>query len=90
MGVSSDRGTVSVGKRADLLVLDGDPLADIGNTRRIAGVVASGRWLPRAELASQLTALAARYDGVTAAIARSRRATTLPPAELEVLLSGAR
>lgn len=38
-------GTVTAGKRADLLVLDADPLADIGNTRRIHAVVARGRYL---------------------------------------------
>jgi imidazolonepropionase-like amidohydrolase len=61
MGVADDRGTVEVGKRADLLVLDGDPLADITATRRIAGVIASGRWLPRSELDARLAALARRY-----------------------------
>jgi hypothetical protein len=67
MGVADDRGTVAVGKRADLLVLDADPLADISNTRRIAGVMASGRWLPRADLDAKLAALIDRYD--TAALA---------------------
>lgn len=43
-------GTVAVGKRADLVLLDADPLADIGNVRKIAGVVVDGRWLPRVEL----------------------------------------
>ncbi len=39
----SDRGTIAVGKRADLLVLDADPLADIRNTRRIFAVYHEGR-----------------------------------------------
>ena len=60
MGVAGDRGTVEVGKRADLLLLDADPLADIANTRRIAGVVASGRWLPRSELEARLAERARR------------------------------
>ncbi|WP_221441458.1 amidohydrolase family protein [Jiangella mangrovi] len=38
-------GTVTAGRRADLLVLDADPLADIRNTRRIHAVVARGRYL---------------------------------------------
>jgi hypothetical protein len=70
MGVDGDRGTVAVGKRADLLLLDADPLADITNTRRIAGVMASGRRLPRAELDAKLAALIDRYD--TAALAMPR------------------
>jgi len=39
----ADRGTIAVGKRADLLVLDADPLADIRNTRRILAVYHDGR-----------------------------------------------
>jgi imidazolonepropionase-like amidohydrolase len=39
---STDRGTVAVGKRADLLVLDGDPLVDILNTRKIFAVYHDG------------------------------------------------
>jgi imidazolonepropionase-like amidohydrolase len=33
-----DRGTIAPGKRADLLLVDGDPTADIKVTRKIAGV----------------------------------------------------
>ncbi len=42
IGVGEDIGTVSVGKLADLVVLDADPLADITNTTRIAYVVKNG------------------------------------------------
>ena len=38
-------GAVTTGQAADLLVLDGDPLIDINNTRRIFAVVLNGRWL---------------------------------------------
>ena len=38
-----DAGTLEVGKRGDVLVLDGDPLVDIRNTRRVHRVVANGR-----------------------------------------------
>jgi imidazolonepropionase-like amidohydrolase len=34
----ADRGTLQVGKRADLLVVDGDPLADIGVLNNRAAV----------------------------------------------------
>jgi imidazolonepropionase-like amidohydrolase len=40
---TSEFGTVEPGKRADLVVLDADPLADIMNTRRISWVVQDGR-----------------------------------------------
>jgi len=42
-------GTVAVGKLADLLVLDADPIADIRNTQRIYAVVANGRMIDSAE-----------------------------------------
>lgn len=61
LGVADDRGSIAVGKRADLLLLDGDPLADIANTRRIAAVIVSGRMLSRQELDERMDALAARY-----------------------------
>jgi imidazolonepropionase-like amidohydrolase len=57
-GTADRTGTISEGKRADLVLLDGNPLADIGNTARIAGVMVGGRWLPRAELDTRLARLA--------------------------------
>ena len=43
-------GRIAAGGPADLVLLDADPLVDIGATRRIAGVVRAGRWLDRAAL----------------------------------------
>lgn len=45
-----DSGRVAVGRRADLVVLEADPLRDIAHTRGIVAVVANGRWLDRAAL----------------------------------------
>lgn len=56
-GESGAWGTVETGKRADLLLLDENPLADIRNTRKLAGVVARGRWFPREELTRMLDAV---------------------------------
>ncbi|HEU0035151.1 MAG TPA: amidohydrolase family protein [Kofleriaceae bacterium] len=63
-------GTIAVGKRADLVLLDGDPLADIRNTTKIRGVMLRGRWLPETELAAARARIAAissgaksRFDG---------------------------
>jgi imidazolonepropionase-like amidohydrolase len=53
-------GTVAVGRRADLLLLDADPLADVANLQRIAGVMARGRWTGRDEIQTRLQAIAAR------------------------------
>jgi imidazolonepropionase-like amidohydrolase len=41
-------GTIAPGARADLVLLDANPLADIRNTRRIRGVVVRGQWTPAA------------------------------------------
>jgi len=43
MGVDKETGTVGAGKRADLIVIDGDPLADIRNTRNVELVVTGGK-----------------------------------------------
>jgi len=50
LGVLSDVGTITPGKRADVGVVTGDPVADIRNTRRIEWVVQDGRWRRPAEL----------------------------------------
>ena len=43
-----DRGTVEVGMRADLLVLDADPLEDVAALRAPRSVISAGRLLPAA------------------------------------------
>jgi len=51
-------GTITAGMRADLVLLDADPLADIANTRKIAGVVLNGRYLDRKKLDDMLASVA--------------------------------
>jgi imidazolonepropionase-like amidohydrolase len=46
LGVGDSLGRVDSGYVADLVLLDGDPLSDIQNTRRIAGVIQAGTLLP--------------------------------------------
>ena len=50
----SDRGAIAPGKRADLLVVDGNPLDDIRNTRRIAGMYLAGKEVDRPALKASL------------------------------------
>ncbi len=58
----SDRfGAVAAGQRADLLLLDADPLADVANLTRRAGVMVRGRWLPESEIQQRLATIAARH-----------------------------
>lgn len=54
-------GVVEVGRRADLLLLEANPLEDVGNVRRRAGVMVAGRWLPVPELQSRLEGIAGSY-----------------------------
>jgi hypothetical protein len=42
-----DFGTIEVGKRADLILMGGNPLDNVANIQDITGVMAAGRWYPR-------------------------------------------
>ena len=48
--IQQTAGTVANGKRADLVLLDGNPLTDIANVGRINAVILAGRLLDRKEL----------------------------------------
>jgi imidazolonepropionase-like amidohydrolase len=50
MGLAKDAGTIEPGKRADLIVLNADPLAQISNIRKLRWVIANGRVLEPAKL----------------------------------------
>lgn len=53
-------GRLREGLEADVLLLSADPRADLGNVRKLEGVMLRGRWLPRAELDVMLDEVAAR------------------------------
>lgn len=50
LGMAGTLGTVDVGARGDLVVLDGNPVESVDHLHGIAGVVRSGRYVPREEL----------------------------------------
>ncbi len=82
----NDFGTIEIGKRADLILLENNPLEDVANIRHPLGVMAAGRWLPRDSLQALLEirqtpiadSLKAAYGrgGCEAALARYRWFTT--------------
>ncbi|HEY4307575.1 MAG TPA: amidohydrolase family protein [Gemmatimonadaceae bacterium] len=53
-------GTIVAGNRADLVLLDANPLLSVANLTSRAGVMVRGRWLPKSEIDSQLAELATR------------------------------
>jgi hypothetical protein len=65
LGRESTLGTVAAGRQADLVLLDANPLEDIGNVRRIRAVITAGRFFDR----TALDQLLARCEGCRAAIA---------------------
>lgn len=60
LGRESTLGSITAGRLADLVLLEGNPLEDIANTRRIHAVVANGRLFDRAALDRLLVGAAER------------------------------
>ncbi|MDH3545500.1 MAG: amidohydrolase family protein, partial [Gammaproteobacteria bacterium] len=60
----SNAGIVAVGRDADLVLLDANPLEDIANTRRIHGVMLLGVWYPAAELDERLAGYRRRGESI--------------------------
>jgi len=54
VGAEQDLGTIAVGKLADFVILDADPVADIRNSRRIWTVMLAGRVLDRPALVTRV------------------------------------
>jgi len=62
LGLADSVGTIAPGKGADLVLLDADPLASIGNTRRVSAVVLRGRLFRSGDLDALLASVAAMPD----------------------------
>jgi imidazolonepropionase-like amidohydrolase len=56
-----EMGTVALGKRADLILLQENPLADVANLSKRLGVMVGGRWFSEARLRERLEEIAQAY-----------------------------
>ena len=54
-------GTIEVGARADLILVEANPLEDVSHIARRRGVMVRGRWLPEADIQERLARIAASY-----------------------------
>jgi imidazolonepropionase-like amidohydrolase len=57
-GTPGEFGTVEPGRRADLILLEANPLDDLANVQRRVGVMVRGRWLPEEEIQARLERIA--------------------------------
>ncbi len=60
--LEANTGSIAVGRDADLVLLDSNPLIDISNTRRIHGVMLRGTWYSATQLTSLLAPYRAKKD----------------------------
>ena len=45
-GIDGETGSIEAGKSADMIVVKGDPLADLTALREVSGVMMKGKWIP--------------------------------------------
>jgi len=50
LGQSDLFGSITIGRRADLILISANPLDDIANASKVCGVMVSGRWYPKEQL----------------------------------------
>jgi imidazolonepropionase-like amidohydrolase len=61
-GTIDKTGTIEKGKRADLVLLDANPLDDIANTQKRAGVMLKGKYFAQSEMNQWLDEIAPRFQ----------------------------
>jgi hypothetical protein len=58
LGESERMGTIAVGMHSDMILLDANPLENVSNAQRIAGVLMRGRWIGSDEIRSRMQEIA--------------------------------
>ncbi|WKZ79757.1 MAG: amidohydrolase family protein [Fimbriimonadaceae bacterium] len=61
VGLEKEWGTIAAGLRADLLMVDGNPLENIRSTSDISGVMVRGKWYSSADLRARLRSISEEY-----------------------------
>ncbi len=61
-GALAKTGTIEKGKNADLVLLEANPLENIANTEKRAGVMLKGKWYPNSELNKWLDEIALKFQ----------------------------
>jgi len=57
LGRDGKLGTITTGAEANLILVDANPLEDIGNLQRIAGMMLRGRWITKNQIDARLAGI---------------------------------
>jgi cytosine/adenosine deaminase-related metal-dependent hydrolase len=77
MHLDADSGSIEPGKRADMVLVDGDPLENISNLRRVESVVKEGRLYDSRRLAQTV---GFHREAIAMRLARATSAPAAPAA----------
>ena len=59
---SDEFGTISIGKKANLILVRGNPLDDVANIKKRIGVLMVGKWFDESRLLDLLEPIAEAYQ----------------------------